>query len=87
MAEIVYALCAIFSITCAGLLFRGYHTTRAKLLLWSSLAFAMVALNNLILFVDLVVFPQIDFGGGLLRSTTGALGGCLLLYGLIWEST
>lgn len=87
MAEIVYALCAICSVACATLLLRGYRENRSKLLLWSCLAFAMLALNNIILFTDLVILPELDFNGTLIRNITGAIAGSLLLYGLIWEVT
>jgi hypothetical protein len=87
MAETVYILCAVLSLTSATLLFRGYRTARSKLLLWSSLAFAFLALNNVILFADMIVFPTVDFGGALLRSLCGAIAGALLLCGLIWEMT
>jgi hypothetical protein len=87
MAEIVYALSAILSILCTALLFRAYRINRSSLLRWSSVAFALLTLNNLVLFADLVLFPDLDFGGGLLRNITGAAAGSLLLYGLIWEVT
>ena len=87
MSEVVYALCALMSVSCAVFLFRGYRSNRTRLLLWSSLAFAFLALNNLVLFFDLVIFPDVDFGGGIVRSLTGAIGGSLLLFGFIWEGT
>lgn len=85
MPEVVYALCALLSVSCAVFLFRGFKSSRVRLLFWGSLAFSMIALNNLILFADLVVFPEIDFGGGVLRNLAGAIGAALLLFGLIWE--
>jgi hypothetical protein len=87
MAKAVYILCALLSIICAGLLFRGYKKNQSKLLLWSSLGFMMLAINNIIVCIDLVILPQVDFGGGLLRNLAGAIGGALLLFGLIWEVT
>lgn len=87
MAKIVYILCAILSLICTYFLFRGFRSSRSRLLLWSCLAFAMLSLNNLVLFADLVVFPTANFDGGLLRNLSGAVAGTLLLYGLIWEVT
>jgi len=84
LAEAVYILCALTSLGCALLLTRSYLATRTRLLLWSSLCFAMLAVNNMILFVDLVVVPGADLA--LLRSTTALSAIGLLLYGLIWES-
>lgn len=84
MAEAVYVLCALTSVLCAAVLFRGYRATRTTLLFWSSLCFAGLAINNILLFVDRVVFPQLDLG---LWRTGLALGAVLvLLFGLVWES-
>lgn len=60
MAETVYFLCALTSLACAFLLARGYRATRTRLLLWCSLGFAGLAVNNVLLFVDLVVVPAMD---------------------------
>ncbi len=87
MAEIVYALCAFMSIMCAGLLFRAYRRSPSHLLLWGSLCFGILAMNNVILFVDVIILPEVEFNGGLWRSLTGAVAGSLLLFGLIWEMT
>jgi hypothetical protein len=85
MASVVYALCALTSVLCAGLLWRAYRASRARLLLWSSLAFAGLACNNLLLFVDLVVFPTaVDLS--LYRSLMAATSVMVLLLGLIWDS-
>jgi hypothetical protein len=84
VAESVYALCALTSILCAALLFRGYRANRTRLLFWSSLCFAGLALNNVLLFADLVLLPNIDLF--FWRSAAALLGMSILLYGLIWES-
>lgn len=81
---IVYCLGALTSLACALLLLRGYGRGRKKLLLWSGLCFLGLALSNALVFVDLVVFPQIDLFSWRLGTT--ALAMTLLLYGLIWES-
>lgn len=85
MAEAVYILCAITSIVCAVLLLRGYRATRTRLLFWSSLAFLLLAINNVILYVDLVILPELP---DLFWYRTGfALAGMLLLlFGLVWET-
>ena len=87
MAEIVYFLCALMSTGCAIMLFRGYQKARSRLLLWSCLSFCFLAINNVVLFTDVVIFPDLDFGGVMLRGITSATAGCLLLFGLIWEIT
>lgn len=84
MASVVYALCAITSGLCALLLGRAYRASRARLLLWSSLSFIGLALNNLLLFLDLVVLPEVDLL--LLRSLVAAASVMVLLLGLVWDS-
>ncbi len=87
MAIAVYTLCALLSTGCAIMLFRGYRQRRQKLLLWSSLCFVGLALNNIVFFVDVVVLPDVNMWGSLVRSTVGALSGLVLLYGFITELT
>ena len=85
MAEAVYLLCAATSVTCAVLLLRAYRRQRTRLLLWSSLCFVMLAVNNTLLFIDLIVAPtSVDLS--LWRGATALAGVSLLLFGLIWES-
>lgn len=84
MASVVYTLCALTSGLCAVLLLRAYGASRARLLLWSSLSFIGLACNNLLLFIDLVVFPTVDLS--LYRSVMAATAVMVLLLGLIWDS-
>ncbi len=84
MAEAVYILCAITSIACAVLLFRGYRRTRTRLLFWSSLCFLGLALNNVLLFVDLVLVPSVDLS--VLRTGTATAALLVLVTGLVWEA-
>ena len=80
----VYVLCALTSLLCAVLLFRGYRASGARLLLWSGVCFAGLALNNAILFVDFRVLPELDLS--LWRTLPALLGIAALLYGLVWEA-
>ncbi|MFZ5897041.1 MAG: DUF5985 family protein [Myxococcota bacterium] len=84
MAQIVYASCALTSIVCAALLVRSYWATRLRLLLWSSLCFAGLALNNTLLFVDRILVPEFDLQ--LPRTLVALVAMSMLLFGLIWES-
>jgi len=84
MPEFVYVLCALTSMLCAVLLWRAYRGTRSRLLLWSTLCFTGLAINNVLLFVDLLVVPDTDLR--LLRSGSAVVALALLLYGLVWES-
>ena len=56
----LYAVCVLSSTACAVLLFRGYLKRRVRLLMWSAICFAGLSVNNMALFVDLVLFPDID---------------------------
>ena len=84
MGLLIYALCALTSLACAGMLLRGYQRTRVRLLLWSALCFGCFAVNNVLLIVDERILPERDLS--LLRSLPSLIGVALLLYGLVWES-
>lgn len=87
MGQTVYILCGILSIACTYLLFKSYRLVPSHLLFWSGLCFGFLAINNLVLFVDLVILPQADFNGALLRNIFSSMAGTVLLFGLIWELT
>ncbi|MFT3776481.1 MAG: DUF5985 family protein [Minicystis sp.] len=83
MAGAVYILCTLTCILCATLLLRSYARKRVRLLLWSGLCFTGLALNNILLFADLVLFPSINLS--VPRDLTTLASMALLLYGLVWE--
>jgi len=83
MAEAIYLLCAVTSFVAAGLQWRMWRRRGTRLLLWSSLCFIGLALNNLVLFMDLVVVPDVDLM--IVRASTALAAVALLVYGLIWE--
>jgi hypothetical protein len=84
MAGAVCILCTLTCILCTVLLLRSYSKKRVRLLLWGGLCFAGLAVHNALLFVDLVVFPEIDLS--LPRELTALASVSLLLYGLIWDT-
>jgi hypothetical protein len=84
MAEAVYILCGLTSLFCAVLLTRSFRRQRSRLLLWSSLCFAGLAVNNAFLVVDFMVVPEVDLSA--VRTSVAAAALLLLLIGLIWES-
>lgn len=84
MLDVIYLLCAATSVACAVLLWRGWRQSRARLLLWSTLCFAGLALNNILLVVDTRLVPQVDLA--FVRVLPAVLGAAALLYGLIWDS-
>jgi hypothetical protein len=83
MAGVIYILCALTSFACAVLLLRGFKQHRVRLLLWSGLCFIGLALNNLLLYIDIQVLPQTDLST--VRTLPALAGVALLLYGLIWD--
>lgn len=85
MAELIYVSCFLASALCAVLLVRSYRATRTPLLLWSSVCFGGLALNNALLFIDLVVVPDGDLS--LLRGLVSLTSLLVLLYGLIWHTS
>jgi hypothetical protein len=84
MPELVYVLCALTSVLCAGLLLRSYRANRSKLLLWSTLCFVGLALNNILLFVDIVLVPDVDLQ--FFRTGSALVALVLLTIGLVWEN-
>lgn len=82
-ALFVYTLCAGAAFLCTVLLTRGYLQTRTSLLLWSSLCFAGLTINNLLVILDLVILPDVDLF--IWRTVAGLVGVLALLFGLLWE--
>jgi len=78
----VYTLCFLTSSACAYLLGRSYLRSGGRLLLWSALCFFFLAVNNLVVVVDLLIVPTMSFA--LLRVMLSAAAICVLLFGLIW---
>lgn len=83
MATAVYVGCAITSLACAALLLAAYRRQRARLLLWSCICFAWLAVNNVLLVVDLVLVTDVDLS--IARVGSALIGLATLLYGLIYD--
>jgi hypothetical protein len=83
MDKIVYVMCALTAMACCALLAAGYLRTRFRLLLWSSLCFAGLAVNNVILFLDKTVFTDIDLSTW--RLAIGLVAMLLLVAGFILD--
>ena len=84
LAEAIYLLCGLTSLAAAFMLLRHYRQRRTRLLLWSVMAFAGLAVNNVMVYVDLVMFTGVDLS--LYRTATGALSMLTLVCGLVWET-
>jgi hypothetical protein len=80
----LYVLAVLSSLSCCVLLFRGWAQKRVRLLLWSALCFAGLTVNNVLLFVDLVVLPDGDLR--LPRLAAALVGIAFMLYGFISDS-
>lgn len=81
----VYILCFLTSAACAWLLGRSYLTNRTRLLLWSSICFVFLALNNLALVLDLVVWPSPEVDLRLPRLLLALAAAVSLIWGFVWE--
>ena len=83
-AELTYVLCAATALACAVLLWRAYRRTRMRLLFWSGICFIALTVENMVLFVDMIVIPAMDFSP--MRNMIALFGVLMLLIGLIWNT-
>lgn len=81
----LFLLAIATSLACTVLLFRGYVQSRVRILMWSGLCFVCLTINNLLLFVDLVVLPT-DIDLRVFRHGTALIGMLFMIYGFIHES-
>lgn len=81
---ILFSLAIFASAACMVLLYRAYLRRRIKLLMWSSLCFAGLTLNNIALVCDLIIFPDIELRP--VRLIAALVGMLFLLYGFLWDS-
>ena len=84
LGNLVYILCAATSTLCAILLIRGYRQSRARLLLWSAACFIGLALNNVLLVIDIRTGDAVDLS--VWRMIPAIVGAGALLYALVWET-
>jgi heme A synthase len=80
---LVYGLCLLASLACAGLLLRAWRQSRSRLLFWTAAAFVFLAINNLVLVGDMVIFPAVDLSPYRIAAHLGAVA--VLLYAFVWE--
>ena len=81
----VYILCFLTSVACAWLLGRSYLASRTRFLLWSSICFIFLSLNNLALVLDLVVWPSPEVDLRLPRLLLALAAAISLIWGFVWE--
>jgi hypothetical protein len=82
VATATFLLCALTSVVCLVLLVRAYRATGGRLVLWTAVCFAGLALNNILLAIDEVIVPEANFSW---RTIPGAVGLVALAYGLLAE--
>lgn len=80
----VYILCALTAAACVVLLARGYHRSGARLLLWTAICFAFLALHSVVVLIELMIFPSTDLQ--MVRHAASLAAGLCLVTGLVWES-
>mgnify|MGYP003576106585 CR=1 FL=1 len=86
MAPLFYSLCTLTALLCAVLLIRAYSRSRYKLLLWGGLCFLGLTLNNALLVVDKLIFPEPEVNLFIWRLVAGLAALLLLLYGIIFDA-
>jgi hypothetical protein len=79
----VYVMCLFTSAACAWLLGRSFLRTGMRLLLWSGVCFFFLAANNLILVLDLLVWPDADLR--IVRAGLSLAAVASLIWGFVWE--
>lgn len=84
MTGFIYILSASTCLLCAILLLRTYWKRHVRLLLWSGLCFIGLMFENVLIYVDVVLVPDVDLS--LWRKLPGLVALVLLVFGLIWES-
>jgi hypothetical protein len=84
MDKVVYALCAVTSAFCTVLLLRGYLRSGMRLLLWSTICFFCLFLANVLTYIDLIIFPDIDLLA--IRNVITLTGLSVLIHGMIQET-
>lgn len=80
---VVYFLCFVTSSACAWLLGRSFRKVHARVLLWSAICFMLLALNNVVLVLDLVLLPDMDLR--LPRGFIALAAVGVLLFGFVWD--
>jgi hypothetical protein len=64
LSTVIYGLCAVTALLCAGLLLSAYGRTRYRLLLWSGLYCVGLTASNMLLVLDKSVWPALTCPSG-----------------------
>ena len=79
----VYSLCFVTAVLCAFLLGRSFRRSRSSMLFWSAICFALFAVVNGLVIVDMLIYPEWDLRPVRLWLTVLAVA--VLLFGFIWN--
>lgn len=80
---LVYLLCFATSAACGSLLARSFVKARSRMLFWSAWCFILLALVNLLVIFDILIYPDVDLRPVRLWLTLLAVA--VLLFGFIWD--
>jgi len=84
METAVYTVGTLVALLCSVLLLSASRRSKKRLLLWSGLCFAGLALSNALVIVDLVLYPtSLDLYR--YRLAIGAVAMLVLVFGLVWD--
>ncbi|HUI13694.1 MAG TPA: DUF5985 family protein [Xanthobacteraceae bacterium] len=81
--DLLYLLCFLTSLSCCLLLIRSYRRNRSRVLLWTAACFVLLAIDNLLVVLDLIVLPNVDLSLARLLATLFAVS--TLLVGFVGE--
>ena len=79
---LVYGLCFATSALCAYLLGRSFSRIRSRMLFWSAACFALLAVVNFLVVLDMLVFPDVNLRP--VRRWMSLVAVAVLLFGFIW---
>lgn len=79
----LYLLCFLTSLSCCLLLIRSYRRSGSKVLLWTAACFVLLAIDNLLVVLDLILLPNVDLLMPRLLATLLAVS--TLIIGFVWE--
>jgi Family of unknown function (DUF5985) len=81
--DVLYLLCFFTSLSCCLLLIRSYSRAQSRVLLWTAACFVLLAIDNLLVVVDLILVPTVDLSVPRLLATLLAVS--TLVIGFVWE--
>jgi len=79
----VFVLIFVTCVVCLVLLVIAYRRTHMRLLLWSAICFVFLAINSMLIVLDLLLLPNVDLQ--LYRHIATLAAVSVLLFGFIWD--